>query len=136
MDMDITKSILSLKKESDRLKSFINVELPNIRKKYMDSRDALDKHYDEFKEQDGITQSFNIRLSYQSFSGYKGNSATHSDFQPDHATFAKYFLEYLNKHTKEIFNEMADRMKEDAVLEKNKALHELNTLKDNIENIV
>lgn len=136
MDIDITKSILSLKKESDRLKTFINIELPNIRKKYVDVRDALDKHYDEFKEQDGITQSFNIRLSYQSFSGYKGSGYTHSDFQPDHAIFAKYFIEYLNKHTKEIFNEMADRMKEDAVLEKNKALQELDTLKGNIKKIV
>lgn len=136
MDINITKYILSLKKESDRVKTFINIKLPNIRKKYVDVRDALDKHYDEFKEQDGVTQSFNIRLSYQSFSGYKGNGYTHSDFQPDHTIFAKYFIEYLNKHTTEIFNEMADRMKEDAILEKNKALQELDTLKDNIVKIV
>ena len=136
MDIDITNSILSLKKESDRLKSFINIELPNIRKKYMNDKDVLYKHYDGFKRQDGVTQSFSMHLAYQSLSCYKDGNHPSLDFQPDHDTFEKYFIEYLNKHTKEIFNEMADRMKEDTILEKNKALQELDTLKNNIEKIV
>lgn len=135
MRIDVTKHILFLNNESKRLKKFINVRLPEIKRKYYDNKDELDKHYDGFKEGESI-QSFNIHLSYQSFSGAKSQSETYSDFSPDNAIFAKYFLEYLNNHTKEIFNEMADRMKEDAILEKNKALQELDNFRDNIEKII
>lgn len=135
MRLNITREILFLNNESKRLKDFINVRLPEIRRKCNDYKNELDKHEDAFIEGESI-QSFNIHLSYRSFSGHKGNSDTYSDFTPDNGTFAKYFLEYLNNHTKEIFNEMADRMKEDAILEKDKALQELDDYRNNIEKII
>ena len=135
MKLDVTKYILFLNNESKRLKKFINVRLPEIKRRLNDYKDELDKHDDGFIKGESI-QSFNIHLSYRSYSGQEGSSDTYSDFAPDNAIFSKYFLEYLNNHTKEIFNEMADRMKEDAILEKNKALQELDDYRNNIEKII
>lgn len=135
MRVDVTKYILFLNNESKRLKNFINVRLPEIKRRCNDYKDDLNKHDDGFIEGESI-QSFNIHLSYRSYSGHKDQSDTYSDFAPDNAIFAKYFLEYLNNHTKEIFNEMADRMKEDAILEKNKALEELDNFRNDIEKII
>ena len=48
----------------------------------------------------------------------------------------KYFLKYLNKHTSEIFNEMADMMIADAKVRQGEAIEELNSLKTKMEKII
>ena len=127
--------ILTLAGEGRRLRNFINVKLPQIREDCKNRRGRLDKHRDGFDKGDAI-QSFNIELSYQSFSGYYGDSRVYSDFTPNNEILSKYFLGYLNKHTKEIFNEIADMMIKDAVLKKEEALNELDTIREKIETLL
>lgn len=127
--------ILSIAGEGRRLRDFINVKLPQIREDYKNRKGRLDKHRDGFEQGDAI-QSFNIKLSYQCFSGYYGDSSVYSDFSPNNEILSKYFLAYLNKHTVEIFNEMADMMIKDAALKKEEALNELDTVREKIETLL
>ena len=46
---------------------------------------------------------------------------------------SKYFLVYLNRHTKEIFNEMAEMMLEDARSKRAEALKELDDAKQELD---
>ena len=48
----------------------------------------------------------------------------------------KYFLRYLNKHTSEIFNEMADMMIGDAKSKQKEAIDELDNLKEKMIKIM
>lgn len=136
MKAEITDRILSLAKQGELLRYFINNKLPNIRKRLRDEKDSLDKHTDGFAEDGDAIQSFNIRLSYKSFSGSYGSSSTYSDFTPDNAIMRKYFLKYLNKHTKEIFNEIADMIAEDVVSMKEDALKELDEKRIMVEKLL
>lgn len=135
MKTEITDEILALANESKRLRSFINDKLPKLRERCKDRKDGLDKHRDGF-ELDEAIQSFNIKLSYQSFSGNYGSSSVYSDFCPNNEIMGKYFLKYLNKHTSEIFNEMADMMIADAKVRQDEAIEELNSLKTKMEKII
>ena len=128
MKTEVTDGILALANEARALRGFINDKLPKLKARYKDEKDRLDKHRDGFEMGDAI-QSFNIKLSYQSFSGTFGSSSVYSDFCPDNAIMGKYFLRYLNKHTSEIFNEMADMMIADAKSKQNEAIDELDNLK-------
>lgn len=121
-----------LQGESIRLKKFINVKLPQIIDDYKNRRNKIDKHRDGFNEGDAI-QSFYIRLSYQSFTGTYGDSSVYSDFIPNNEVMSKYFLVYLNRHTKEIFNEMAEMMLEDARSKRAEALKELDDAKQELD---
>lgn len=132
MKVDTVNEIKALAGESIRLKQFINVELPQIIDDYKNRRNKVDKHRDGFEKGDAI-QSFNIRLSYQSFTGTCGDSSVYSDFAPNNEVMSKYFLAYLNKHTKEIFNEMADMMLEDAISKRAEALKELDDVKQELD---
>ena len=136
MKTEITDRILSLAKQGENLSYFINNKLPNIRKRFRDEKDRLDKHTDGFAEDGDAIQSFNIRLSYKSFSGLYGSSSTYSDFTPDNEIMRKYFLKYLNKHTKEIFNEIADMIAEDVVSMKKNALKELDEKRTLVEKLL
>ena len=57
----------------------------------------------------------------------------YSDFVPDNEIVSKYFLAYLNKHTNEIFNEMADMMLKDALSKREEALKELDDAKQELD---
>lgn len=135
MKIEVTDGILALANQARSLRDFINDELPKLKARYRDEKDRLDKHYDGFEKGDAI-QSFNIKLSYQSFSGTYGNSSSYSDFCPDNAIMGKYFLRYLNKHTSEIFNEMADMMIADAKSKQKEAIDELDNLKEKMIKIM
>ena len=132
METNTVNEIKTLAMESIRLKQFINVKLPQIIDDYKNRRNNIDKHRDGFKNGDAI-QSFNISLSYQSFTGAYGNSVVHSDFGPNNEVMSKYFLAYLNRHTKEIFNEMGDMMLEDALSKRAEALKELDDVKQELD---
>lgn len=132
MKTNTVNEIRFLAKESIRLKQFINVKLPQIIDDYKNRRKKIDKHRDGFEKGDAI-QSFNIRLSYQSFTGTYGDSSVYSDFVPDNEIVSKYFLAYLNKHTNEIFNEMADMMLKDALSKREEALKELDDAKQELD---
>ena len=125
MKTNTVNEIRVLARESIRLKQFINVKLPQIIDDYKNRRNKIDKHRDGFEKGDAI-QSFNIRLSYQSFTGTYGDSSVYSDL-------SKYFLGYLNKHTNEIFNEMADMMLKDALSKREEALKELDDAKQELD---
>jgi hypothetical protein len=132
MKTNTVNEIKTLAGESIRLKKFINVKLPQIIDDYKNRRNKIDKHRDGFNEGDAI-QSFYIRLSYQSFTGTYGDSSVYSDFIPNNEVMSKYFLVYLNRHTKEIFNEMAEMMLEDARSKRAEALKELDDAKQELD---
>lgn len=132
MKTNTVNEIKTLAGESIRLKKFINVKLPQIIDDYKNRRNKIDKHRDGFNEGDAI-QSFYICLSYQSFTGTYGDSSVYSDFIPNNEVMSKYFLVYLNRHTKEIFNEMAEMMLEDARSKRAEALKELDDAKQELD---
>lgn len=132
MKTNTVNEIKTLAGESIRLKKFINVKLPQIIDDYKNRRNKIDKHRDGFNEGNAI-QSFYIRLSYQSFTGTYGDSSVYSDFFPNNEVMSKYFLVYLNRHTKEIFNEMAEMMLEDARSKRAEALKELDDAKQELD---
>ena len=131
MENKKVNEIIHLSMEAHRLSDFINKKLPSIKKTYEEHRNGID-----FEEDGDAIQSFNIRLSYKSFTGTYGNSSVYSDFIPDNSIMRKYFLGYLNKHTEEIFNEMAAAMLEDAKSMKLGALNEIDKIKEQIEQLL
>lgn len=135
MKINTVNEIKALAGESIRLKQFINVELPQIIDDYKNRRNKIDKHRDGFNKGEAI-QSFYIPLSYQSFTGTHGDSSVYSDFVPNNEVMSKYFLAYLNRHTKEIFNEMADMMLEDARSKRAEALKELDDAKQELDVLI
>ena len=126
------EEITNLKRESDRITEFFNKKLPNIKKQHANPHNSLDKHYDGFIEGDAV-QSWDMRVCYRSFSGYNGVSSTYSDFHPNKKIMTEYFLKYLNKHTEEIFDEIAQMMLEDARKMKTDAIKELEGMKEKLE---
>lgn len=128
------EEISNLHNESIRITEFFDKKLPGIRKQYADPHNSLDKHYDGFIEGDAI-QSWDMNVCYRSFSGYNGVSSTYSDFHPDKKIMTEYFLKYLNKHTEEIFNEIAQMMLEDARKMKADAIKELEGMKAELESL-
>jgi len=136
MENKKVNEIIHLSMEAHRLSDFINKKLPSIKKTYEEHRNGIDKHRDGFEEDGDAIQSFNIRLSYKSFTGTYGNSSVYSDFIPDNSIMRKYFLGYLNKHTEEIFNEMAAAMLKDAKSMKLGALNEIDKIKEQIEQLL
>lgn len=126
------EEISNLKRESDRITEFFDKKLPDIKKQYADPYNSLDKHYDGFIEGDAI-QSWDMKVCYRSFSGYNGVSSTYSDFYPNEKIMTEYFLKYLNKHTDEIFHEIAQMMLEDARKMKTDAIKELEGMKEKLE---
>jgi hypothetical protein len=128
------EEISNLHNESIRITEFFNKKLPDIKKQYADPHNSLDKHYDGFIEGDAI-QSWNMRVCYRSFSGYNGVSSTYSDFHPDRKIITEYFLKYLNNHTEEIFNEIAQMMLEDARKMKADAIKESEEMKAELESL-
>lgn len=134
MGLDKFEEISNLHNESIRIAEFFSKKLPDIRKQYADPHNSLDKHYDGFIEGDAI-QSWDMKVCYRSFSGYNGVSSTYSDFHPNKKTMTEYFLKYLNKHTEEIFDEIAQMMLEDAKKLKKDAIHELDLMKSELESL-
>ena len=76
-----------------------------------------------------------MKVCYRSFSGYNGVSSTYSDFYPNEKIMTEYFLKYLNKHTNEIFHEIAQMMLEDAKKLKGDAMNELDLMKSELESL-
>lgn len=132
MGLKIFDKIRELKTESNEITKFFNEKLPEIQKQYFNPREELDKHEDGFIEGDAI-QSWDMKVCYRSFSGYRSSSSTYSDFCPNEKIMTEYFLKYLNKHTDEIFNEIAQMMLEDAKKLKNDAMNELDSMKSELE---
>lgn len=134
MELRAFNKIKDLKTESIRITKFFNEKLPEIQKQYFNPREELDKHYDGFIEGDAI-QSWDMKVCYRSFSGHRGSSSTYSDFCPNEKIMTEYFLKYLNKHTNEIFHEIAQMMLEDAKKLKDEAINELDLMKSELESL-
>lgn len=129
------KKVEELKELNDcskKINHFINQKLPKIRRDFEDKNNTTDKHSDGWSINGDKIQSVNIDLTYSSFTGSHGNSSTYSDLNFNTSLFKTYFIKYLNKHTSEIFNEIAKMMDNDSKAMYEDALAEIESILNSI----
>ena len=107
MKLDNFEKITKLKKSSNSLMSFYE------RFKQETNKNSCDKYGCGFNKDDRFI-NFKVSISFNSWTGYYGNSGctTFGLYFPDE--FKSYFVDAINSMQREIFNEMARKMLSDA----------------------